>query len=253
MSEPAPPPPSPAAGVHFALLECENCGRETEHRILRLDPRVGGGTKGVLRGVARCRVCRWTHDFQTVPAASIEVPAVLSEGRKSRSEPRPFPVGTRLEIGELVPGSSEPPLRVLRIDLPGGLRVRSADVSQIGTVWLTPYRGEIVRISMIEGRHTRSVTVTYPATESFSVGGEVRVEGRTMRIVGLRARGQTWKVPGDTFHASEVDRIYARRNAIPPAGRSAWSRERGRPSSRESSTSRPARSRSGPGVRTNRA
>ncbi len=253
MPEPVASPTPAAVGVHFALLECENCGRETEHRILRLDTRGSDRSKGILRGVARCRECRWTHDFQTAPEASVQVPSVISEGRQSRSEARQFPRGTRLEVDELVPGSSEPALRVLRIDRPDGSRVRSADVSEIGTVWLSPYRGEIVRISMIEGRHTRSVAMTYPPTESFSVGGEVRVEGRVLRIVGLRARGQTWKVPGDTFSASEVDRIYARRNVIPPAGRSAWSRDRGSASSRESSISRSARSRSGPGVRTNRA
>ena len=177
---------------------------------------------------------------------------MISEGRVSHTEPRILPEMERVEVGALLPGSEEPPLRVLRIDRTNGTRATSAVASEIRTLWLSPYRGEVVRVSIIEGRHTSSATLTFPESHAFSVGGSVEVDGEEFRVVGLRARGQTWKVPGDTFLAPEVTRVYARRNVRPPEGRSAWIRERVSPSSRASSISRSARSRSSPGPRMNR-
>jgi uncharacterized Zn finger protein len=193
-----------------------------------------------------------THAFQSLPEVRVSVNAVISEGRSSSTQSLLLPKGSSIESGELLPGERDPPLRVLRIDRTDGVRVRSAEVRRVKTVWLTPYRGEVVRISIVEGRHTRSVTLIFPPTHSFSVGGSVEVEGRSLRVVGLRARGQTWKIPGDTFSAPEVARVYARRNVMPPEGRRDWIRDRGSPRSRASSISRSGRSRSSPGVRMNR-
>ncbi|HEV2166981.1 MAG TPA: HVO_0476 family zinc finger protein, partial [Thermoplasmata archaeon] len=109
--------------VHSAMIECPNCGVETEHRILRIDPRHADRPGAGLRGIARCRVCRLTHPFQSTPKAQVRVEAVISEGRVSHTEGRSLPEGVRIEVGSMLPGSEGPELRVLRIDRNDGTRV----------------------------------------------------------------------------------------------------------------------------------
>lgn len=88
-----------------------------------------------------------------------------------------------------------------------------------------------------------------PPDTPIEVGASLQLEERTVTVVGIRAKGSTWRRPGDRFVAGEVMRVYARREAMPPAGRSDWSRSREMPSSRTSSTSMSFRRRSSPGVR----
>lgn len=244
--------PSAPTAVHSAVIECEVCGGETEHRILKFDRRGAGRPAGEIRGLARCRICRTTHSFRSSAPAEVEVRTVVSQGRTSETGTLRLPRGTLLESGRFLPGERDPPLRLMRIDRTDGTRARTAPAELARTLWLTPHLGEAVRISVIEGEITRSITQLFPSSATFSVGASIHVEGRALRVVGLRARGQTWKVPGDTFSAAEVDRVYARRTVSPPAGRRAWIRDRASPSSRASSISRSARSRSAPGARTNR-
>ncbi len=238
----------PTAGVHSARIFCEVCGEETDHRILRIDPRGPGRPGQGLEGVARCRVCHWTHPFRAPADASVEVDGVVSDGRTSRAERIRLSPTERVTQGSDLPGTAEPPLRVHRIDRPDGRRVSSALPNEIATLWLVPFRGDRVNVSIIEGRRTRTTKWTAEPGARLEVGGTLPIDGEGLRIVGLRARGRTWKVPGDAFPATEVDRIYARRNSMPPAGRSPWSRDRASPSSRARAISRSPRSRSSPGV-----
>jgi uncharacterized Zn finger protein len=101
---------------------------------------------------------------------------------------------------------------------------------------------------MVDGRRTTATRLTLPPDTLLVVGGPVTVEGRTWHISALRAKGKTWRHLDDAFAAKFVERLYARRYEIPPEGNNDWSRSRERPVARTSSTSRSARSRSGPGV-----
>ena len=241
-----------AVRVLAAELPCPACGTETPHRVLRIDPRSGHRPGTELVGVARCRECRLTHPFTSTLPRSRLVPVVISEGSTSVAGTRELPSDERIAVGALLPESDGVPMKVLRVDRRDGGSSPSSPVAQIETLWLSPYRGERVSISLVEGRRTRSLRTVFPKGRSFSVGGSLRVEGRSVRIVALRARGRTWREAGDAFPSEEVDRIYARRIETPPAGRSPWIRVRESPSSRASSTSRSARSRSSPGTSTNR-
>jgi len=249
-SEPSEPPVG--AAVHSATIFCDTCGTETEHRILRIDPRGSGRPDRAIAGIARCRVCRSTHAFRSEPPDLWEVAEVVSEGRVSHRGIRRLPRSTRIEVGADVP-ETDPPRTIHGIDLLDGRRVRSARLEDVRTIWVTINRGAVVPVSIIEGRRTRSVRMECPADRLLEVGGPLELEGLELRIVAVRAQGRTWKVPGDKFQASQVVRAYARRTLSPPAGSMPWRRERGSPSSRASSISRSARSRSSPGVRTNRA
>ena len=240
---------APAAAVHAAEIFCDACGRTTPHRILRVDPR---SSPGGVRGIARCRTCRWTHPFSSAPEPEVSVARIFSDGPVSEAGRVTLPANAELEVGSTVP-ATVPPVRVLRIDRKVGGPARSARADEIATLWVAPDRGAMVPVSIVEGRRTRSARLTMTPDRLLGVSGTIEVEGIPLVIVGLRARGRTWKEPGDEFHAREVDRVYARRQLIPPAGSSDWSRSRERPIVRESSTSRPARSRSSPGVRRTRA
>jgi uncharacterized Zn finger protein len=245
MVEQATPQPAPASAVHSAIIYCESCRRETEHRILK----VAGGARahGELRGLARCRECRLTHPFEDRPRQTVEVGEVVSEGRTSTPGRRRLPEDSRVYVGAGIPGS-EPPVAVLRIDRKDGRRVQEAAATEIATLWVRVDRGAVVPVSIIEGRRTRAERLVVPPETVYEVGGPLRVEERSLTIVGLRARGETWRHPGARFRAEEVQRIYARRSVSPPEGSIDWSRSRDRPSSRESSTSASDRFRSSPGV-----
>ena len=240
-----------AAAVHTATNYCDNCRSETEHRIHRIDPRGASDPSPGLRGNARCRVCRWTHAFRSEPRATVSVAQVVSDGRESRHGTRTLPKEAVVERDTVLAGSV-PPMQVRRIDRRDGRAVPRARVVVFGSLWLVPVRGVSVAVSVVVGRRTRSVRYSCPRDRPIAVGAALELEGRSVRVVGLRARGRTWKVPGDSFPAGEVDRVYARRTVIPPAGSSRWSSDRVTPSSRASSTSRAGRSRSSPGVSTAR-
>ena len=158
-----------------------------------------------------------------------------------------LPSHRRLQVGSGLPDSPHPVV-IRRIDGHDGRRVTAARTDEVDTLWVTRDVGAVVPVSIVEGRRTRPGRLVTPRGTPYAVGDRFSLEGLRLEIVALRARGQTWRRPGDTFPAEEVARIYGRRTEIPPAGRSDWSRSRETPSSRASSTSRIPRSRSSPGT-----
>ncbi len=242
--------PSAAARLRSATLPCENCGRSTPHRILRWDPRAGR-RGGPLSGVARCQECRWTHPFAWAPPERVDLPLIVSEGAVSEARRVSLPRRGKLQVGSGLPGSVEP-LVIHRLDDGTGRAVSSATAGEVGTIWATRDRGAIVAVSIVEGRHTQSVRLPLPHGTRLRVGDPLSLDTVSVEIVGLRARGHTWRRLGDEFPADEVDRVYGRRTSMPPAGSSPWRRVRARPSSATRVTSVAARSRSTPGTRTTR-
>gem|GEM_PF-155225 len=243
-------PAARAPRLHAAALWCDNCGAETPHRVLRMDPTRRTGS-GPVQGTARCRVCQWTHRFESRPPERVEVAQIVSEGRTSVRSRVELPAHVRIRVGSEVPGSHRP-FRVRRIDTRTGERVPEALTDEVETLWVVRDEGAVVPVSIVEGRFTRATRLVVPPETVFEVGGRLKADGTPLDIVALRARGKTWRLPGDAFAAQEVQRIYGRRTDRPPAGNRDWRTGRGRPSSFESSTSRSPRSRSSPGVRRTR-
>lgn len=251
--EPASPaerelPSSRVPRLYAASLYCENCGEETPHRLLRLAS-VNPRHPGTLSGTARCRKCEWTHRFSVHGSPEVEVAQVISEGPRSVHQRGSLPAVGRVELGFPWPGSAEP-LRVVRIETRKRKSATSARPEEIATVWMVRDHGAVVPVSVIEGARTWTDRLTLPHDSRLTVGEALSVGGNRLRIVALRARGRTWRLPEDVFVASDVQRIYARRMESPPAGRRPWRRGRGTSSSRERETSTSERSRSGPGART---
>jgi uncharacterized Zn finger protein len=202
-----------------------------------------------MEGIARCQECRWTHRFRSVERPMVELRAIYSEGERSEAGTLRFPAGTLLVTGQPLPGPEAAGHVLRRIDGTGGRTRREARVEDVATLWLAPDPGRSIAVSIVEGRRTRAIRWRSRPEQPVPVGGTLTIDGEELRVVGIRARGRTWKVPGDAFLPAEIVRVYARRTASPPEGRSAWRRERESPSSRASSISRSARSRSSPGVR----
>jgi uncharacterized Zn finger protein len=232
--------------VFAATLFCEMCDRPTPHRILRMDPVRRTGSDRV-QGTARCRVCQWTHRFESRQPRRVEVARIVSQGGTSVRSRVEVPAGVHVQVGSGIPGSEEP-FRVVRVDTKEGHRVHSARTDDVATLWVVRDVGAVIPVSIVEGRFTRTARIVVPREVEFEVGDRSTVDGTPLRIVALRARGRTWRQPGDRFRALEISRLYGRRTDMPPAGRSDWSRGRAIPSSRTSSASRSERSRSAPGV-----
>jgi len=246
---PEEPPAEAALGA--AMLFCESCGRETTHRIVRLDRSARAGAT-TLRGTARCRECRWTHAFVSARPVTTSVEAIVSSGAESARRTVDLPPYLVVRVGEALPALADS-AEVRRIDLASGATAEEALAREIRTVWLAERGPPTVRVALMTGARSTTLRVVVDPRTRLEVGGELRTATETVAIVGLRARGQTWRRFGDAFPAGEVTVVYARRTLRPPAGRSPWRREREIPSSRASSTSRSPRSRSSPGRRTNRA
>jgi len=244
------PARGPAPRVFAATLYCEMCDGLTPHRVLRMDPTRRAGS-GPVQGTARCRVCQWTHRFESRPPEQVQVAQIVSAGKTSVRSRVELPAHAQVHVGSGVPGSDEP-FRIRRIDTRDGDRVLAASTDEVETLWVVRDEGAVVPVSIVEGRFTRATRLIVPRETVFEVGGRLTADGTPLDIVGLRARGRTWRRPGDAFAAEEVQRIYGRRTDRPPAGNRDWSSGRGRPRSFESSTSRGPRSRSSPGVRRTR-
>ncbi len=246
----APDPPagagtSPRPAIAAATVWCDNCGRSTVHRVLRLQPvRPGSST---VRGVARCRVCHWTHPFESTSPRPVRVDLVVSEQERSARRTLEVAPDLLLRVGTDLPGS--PGLQIRRLDRRDRTSPEEGVARDLATVWAVARRPPGVAVSIMEGGRTRTARYESSPTEVLEVGTEIVVDGRDLTIVGLRARRRTWREPGDAFPLSEVDRVYARRADIPPAGRRDWSSERSIPRSAARATSTDARSRSSPGTR----
>ena len=254
---PSPSPVTPGhtaafAGLHSAELPCQTCGQRTRHRVLRVAKVRQRPDGRELEGVARCSQCRWTHPFALFVPAGIRIPAVLSDGARSRRTVVEVDSDQRLQVGSRIPDQS-PPVRILRIDRQGGAQVSDAIARDVETVWLAPDVPRPIPVSLVLGSRTATTRATLAPDRALAVGETIEVAGATLRIVGLRARNRTWTHDGDRFTAREVSRIYTRRTDTPPAGSRRWTRSRDMPRSRETSASRPVRSRSGPGVRMRRS
>ena len=259
MSDPSIPPSETAPTDHpsggpprvlAASLYCENCGRTTVHRILRWDRRSVPGSARTS-GIARCRTCDWTHPFDIARASEVEVPTIVSRRSESVWEVLSLRPHTSLVVGETF-ASPDGPLRIHRIDLRTGESSDRAAARDVATLWVTRDEGLSVPVSIIEGARTRSTRWSVDPGALVSVDEEIVVDGLRLLVTALRARGHTWRRPGDQFRAEQLQRVYGRRIASPPAGRRDWRSVRERPRSRTSSFSRTSRSRSGPGVRTTR-
>ena len=242
----APDEASPRSALGAAELFCENCGRETIHRIVRLDRTPAGRVPRALAGVARCRVCRWTHSFVSAAARTVRLELVVSHGAKS--ERRGFEVDPAavLKVGEPLPGEAEA-LRVHAIDRSDGPRVPTALAREARTVWAVEEGARQLRVAVLAGARSTTERVAARPGLRLEVGDRLGLPSGGVTIVALRARDRTWRRAGDAFDASEVQVVYGRRTESPPAGRRPWSRDRVTPSSVAISTSRAARSRSSPG------
>ena len=177
----------------------------------------------------------------------MEVAEVLSHGPRSEHRRISLPVGARVELGGPVPGSEEPVL-VQRIETKSRHTVSSARPEEIATIWAVSDTGPVVPVSVVTGARTTTERLSLSKGSRLTVGESLSVGGQRLRIVALRARGRTWRLPNDSFLAEEVQRVYARRTEMPPAGNRDWRRVRSTPRSRTNATSSSGRSRSGPGA-----
>jgi uncharacterized Zn finger protein len=244
------PPASSSLGA--ALLLCENCGRETLHRILRLDRAPVSPAPRSLQGIARCRVCRWTHPFVSAREPRVTVEVIVSRGSESERRRLELHPSDLLRVGEQLPGVA-PEVVVRRIDRRDGGRPGPTLAREAGTVWGVEAQPPLLRVAVQEGPRSTTERLPYRPGSRLAVGDLLRLPSGPVTIVALRARDRTWRRPGDAFPVEEVRVVYGRRSRRPPAGMSPWRRVRGIPSSRASSTSRDGRSRSSPGVRRNRS
>ena len=237
--------------VGAAVLFCDNCGKETLHRVLRLDRPTGGGPRRSVAGVARCRACRWTHRFLSSRARTVGVEVIVSRGAASERKQVEVPATERFQVGASLPEAGTD-LRVQRIDRHDRRPASSAPADEVRTVWAVVDTLPSLRVAILQGARSTTERLAAPSGLRLTVSEDLRLPSGPVTIVALRARGHTWRRPGDAFPAEEVAVVYGRRTVSPPAGSRAWSRGRGTPRSRASSTSRAARSRSSPGVRRNR-
>ncbi len=241
-----PTPLDARAAVRSASIRCDVCGAETPHRILHVER--SGRADGAVRGIARCRTCGLTHPFASVPTPTVAVAVIVSDGPRSVRSRVTLPVGRRLQVGNALPEHPEP-LVIHKIEDRRGAPVLAARARSIATIWAVRDRGPSVRYSLIQGRITRAGRLAVAPGTTFEVGASVGLPIGTATIVGVRARGHTWRRPGDAFPVEEVDRIYTRRTVRPPAGSSDCTSDRESPRSRASAASTSGRSRSTPGAR----
>jgi uncharacterized Zn finger protein len=233
--------------VAVATLRCESCGEPTPHRILSLKGADRAAKGRAFSGIGRCQKCRWTHPFESVATARRSLRAIVSEGPVSRRIELDLPPQREVGVGGRIRWGTDE-LVIQRIELPGQRSVARASVREVGCLWLTPDRPPHVPVSIIEGRRTRSIRWTPPEGAQVGVGDDLRLDGETYQVTGLRTGGRTLRRISGPIEVRSIDRLYVRRTWNPPAGRSDWRSSRETPSSRASSRSRSFRDRSSSGA-----
>lgn len=234
--------------VHSAELYCENCGRPTAHRLLRVRSRRTGRTT-LTEGLARCRECRWTHPFSSMQREPVVVRAVVSQGPGSRSTRFSFDPQRLLQVGDRLDGP-DGPVQIRRLESADGRSRPRLRAEEAATLWLVSAGPAAIPISIVEGRITRAATLDSSGIDTIGLGDELRVQGERLVITAVRLGGRTVRQADGPLPADRVERIYARRKANPPAGSIGWRVARDRPRALASSTSWEARSRSSSGRRT---
>lgn len=205
------------AGDQLAVV-CPACSPEFEtiHEVLS-----NGGQPTV-----RCQECDHVHST-SLPDTPEPRPirTIVSQDGESVRTSVDIPPDAYLEAGERFVVETDEAVYSVEItsleDTDGG-RHDSLSAEHIETIWTRDIGNLSVNVTIHpqqgSGESSRSATVALPGDQELTVGEDLRVDGESVRVIGLLRRDaavtdeavRKLDEPGDTAFAMDVERVYAR-------------------------------------------
>jgi len=196
-------PPAPL--IHSLTIPCPACGKTTLHRVLHIR---AFRPRALLAGVARCSVCRTSHQFE-IAAKERDVKLILSDGPVSQALSFAFDANHRVARDDIIEVQGKK-FRIVRVETMKSPSVHSAAVNDIKALWAVSAELVAVKISLAQGRTTIPLQVNLPPGLQLSVGDRIKVEGKKLQIYGIKLRGKSSTVKKGGGPAESILRIYAR-------------------------------------------
>jgi uncharacterized Zn finger protein len=183
-------------------IECPTCSKliGVKHRVI-----VPGQTF-----IVKCNLCGTVRKVEAQKRTSqVKIKVVMSRYDKSYIRWLDAKPGEFLSVGEelIVENEEANAVRVSVIELKDDVRVDSAAVSNIRTLWVKAIDEVVVKIAIHMGTLTRSLKIPCSGDKEFSVGA-VEKFGRITRIKVLD--GSVLKTVGQSAKAHNIKRIYAK-------------------------------------------
>lgn len=162
-------------------FECPECDEETLHKTLK------GRQEGKkLKLVLRCGKCGKVRNEVLESVGQISVRMIISRGDESERISSGFPADWEFRVGDEFMHDEER-LQVTGIEV-GGVRVESAAVSEIQTLWTKNFDRTRVRVSVNRRGHTRSIDILTDPDEEFVVESEIDLDGIPVIIHSIKTR-----------------------------------------------------------------
>jgi uncharacterized Zn finger protein len=183
-------------------IECPTCSKlvGVKHRVI-----VPGQTL-----IVKCNICGTVRKVGAQKRTNqVKIKVVMSKYDKSYIRWLDAKPGEFLSVGEelIVENEEANAVRISAIELKDDVRVDSAAVSNIRTLWVKAIDEVVVKIAIHTGTLTRSLKIPCSGDKEFTVGSAENF-GRITRI--KVNDGLVLKTVGQSAVAHTIKRIYAK-------------------------------------------
>ncbi|MDY0266567.1 MAG: HVO_0476 family zinc finger protein [Methanimicrococcus sp.] len=189
-------------------IACPNCSPadETWHEVI----------KPGQSPIAKCMDCGHVHGYRIPKVKMKTVKIIVSNMGETVVMQMLLPEQERFFIEEEfvvedVHTGEITPIIITAIEFEDK-RKPSAPVKEIDTIWGRAIDSVTVKIAIQQGETTDSQEIKVPGDFKFTVGQNVRVDGKDYPIVSIKIRGGGFKSrEGDYVLAKKIKRVYAKK------------------------------------------
>lgn len=185
-------------------LECEQCGEETLHRVLRARKHEGK-TKFSADVTVRCSECKTVHKEHIDFGRRLSVPVLISWQDKTEKASLEFNEDDIIEVGaELY---WEYPLLIMSIEA-DGRRVKEAKADEIDAIWTKRFDKVLLKVSVTRGKRTTSHEIEALPDDEFTIGDIITIGRSELEITSIKIEGRSLR-KGSAI-ARSIVRVYTK-------------------------------------------
>ena len=181
------------------VLDCPDCGEEQGHEVLR------AADSGWTVQCARCGRVR------VLPAPrqerTVEVPVILSDGAKSRTERLHVPVSTGVSVNDEYDLEGHR-VRITAVELRDGTRPKKAKGSDVKSLYAVIFDTVRLHYTVNQGDITKAFQEDVAPEEEIHIGSVRNVQGNKLAIKTLKSDQNRTLHRGFLF-ARSITRVFA--------------------------------------------
>ena len=186
-------------------LECEECGEETLHEVLKGRASEKGGAVR-LSATVKCAGCGKVRRVSMREGGEKKVNAILSDSSLSQRMQVALEPDSAVSVGDTIMANGLPCL-VTSIEV-GGRRPLNAGAGEITTLWLKRYDKVRVKVSINWGKRTVARELWAAPEEEFERGDVVTVGDIKVLVHSIKT--PAGKVHRGSVKARLIRRLYGR-------------------------------------------